>query len=87
MKVVAKPIVMVAWFTREGVPNPIKFKITNKDNTESVIKIDRITERTEEKLAGNKMLIFNCFGNISEKERQFEIKFELSTCKWILFKI
>lgn len=87
MKIIAKPIEMVAWFTKDGVPTPVRFKITNKDETENTIKINRIVKTSEERLAGNRMIIYNCLGNIEDKERQFEIKFELSTCKWILFKI
>lgn len=87
LKVVAKPIEVVAWFTKEGIPEPVQFKITNKDETESVIKIDRIIKRSQENLAGNKMLIYLCQGLVANKERQFEVKLEFNTCKWMLFKI
>lgn len=87
MKTIAKPIEMLAWFNREGIPTPVKFKITNKDETESVIKISRIIKTSEERLAGNRMIIYNCLGEVAENERPFEIKFELGTCKWVLFKI
>lgn len=87
MKVIAKPIEMLAWFTSDGVPHPVKFKITNKDETESIIKINRIMNTSEERLAGNRMIIYNCLGDVEDKERPFEIKFELGTCKWILFKV
>ena len=87
MKVIAKPIEMLAWFDNDGAPHPVKFKITNKDESESIIKINRVIKTSEERLAGNRMLIYHCMGVIGEKEREIEIKFELSTCKWILFKI
>jgi hypothetical protein len=87
MKVIAKHIDMVAWFSKEGIPEPVRFKITNKDDTESVIKINSIIQRSEERLAGNNMLIFLCQGVVADKERQFEIKYEINTCKWMLFKI
>lgn len=87
LKVIAKPIEMIAWFTSDGVPTPVRFKITNKDESKSVIRINKIVKTSEERLAGNRMIIYDCLGNIGEKERTFEIKFELSTCKWMLFKI
>jgi RNA-binding protein YhbY len=87
MKVIAKPIEILVWLGNDGVPHPVKFKITNKDETESTIKINRVLKTNEERLAGNRMIIYDCMGVVGEKEREFEIKFELSTCKWILFKI
>ena len=41
----------------------------------------------KEKLAGNEMLVFKCQSLIDGVLKMFEIKYELRTCKWILFKI
>lgn len=87
MKVIKKPIEMVAWFTQEGVPNPIKFRIEDSDESWKIIKIHNIIKRDMEKLAGNKMFIFTCQSVINGSEKLYEIKYELDTCKWILFKI
>ncbi len=87
MKVIAKPIEMIAWFEEDGTPNPVRFKIVKEDGSNSVIKIDRVICKDKEKLAGNEMIIFRCQSIINGLERLFEIKYELRTCKWILFKI
>jgi len=87
MKVVAKPIEMLAWFTCEGPPNPIRFKVTSEDDTFTVIKVDRVITKGLEKLAGNNMFVFKCQSNINGAEKIYEIKYDLRTCKWILFKI
>lgn len=87
MKVLAKPIEMLAWFTCEGLPNPIRFKIISEDNAFTVIKIDRVITKELEKLAGNNMVVFKCQSNINGTEKLYEIKYDLRTCKWILFKI
>lgn len=42
---------------------------------------------TEEKLAGNKMLLFRCKREIDGELKPFEIKFELGTFKWYLWKM
>ena len=87
MKVVAKPIEVVAWFDEKGNVHPVIFKIKNDDESNTVIKIDRIISVDKEKLAGNFMLAFKCQSVINGIERVYEIKYELGTCKWILFKI
>ena len=87
MKVVAKPIEVVSWTDLNGNMNPIRFKITKEDESSSVVKINKVISMDKEKLAGNIMLVFKCQSVINEIERLYEIKYELSTCKWMLFKI
>lgn len=87
MKILGKPIDVVAWFTKEGVPRPIRFRITTDEESETVIKVDRILHTDREKLAGNPMLIFRCQGEVNGEEKIYELKYELLTCKWMLFKI
>ena len=87
MKIVAKPIEMVAWTDTIGNISPVRFEITNEDESNSVIKIDKVICVDKEKLAGNNMLVFKCQSVIRNIEKRYELKYELSTCKWILFKI
>jgi len=87
MKIVAKPIQVVAWFEENGTPHPVKFKLSAEDEQFKVIKVDRVLFKEKEKLAGNSMIIFRCQSVIDEVERAYEIKYELGTCKWILYKI
>lgn len=87
MKILAKPIDVVAWFTKEGIPRPVRFRIENEEEGEEVISIERILHTDREKLAGNHMLVFRCKGVVNGVEKVFEIKYELLTCKWMLFKI
>lgn len=87
MKVVAKPIEVVAWFTKDGSPNPVRFRMEKEDESFETIRIDKIIYRTVEKLAGNNMIVYKCQSQLNGTERVYEIKYELSTCKWILFKM
>ena len=78
---------MVAWFTKDGVPNPVRFRFERDDESFESIKIEKIIHRTVEKLAGNNMIVYRCQSEINGTSRVYEIKYELSTCKWILFKM
>lgn len=86
MKVVAKPIEMVAWFDKEGTVHPVRFRIIQDEVTTTVI-IDKVIRQSKEKLAGNNKLVFTCRSLINDMEKLFEIKYEIATCKWVLFKI
>lgn len=84
MKVVAKPIQMIAWFNKDGSINPIRFKI--EEDGDKVIKVDRVLKTERERLAGNIMEKFICSSIIDGIERLYEIKYDSNTYKWILFK-
>ncbi|WP_242832497.1 hypothetical protein [Desulfosporosinus orientis] len=77
-----KPVEMIAWFTQDGIPNPIRCRLGDK-----VIRVQQVTSISEEKLAGNRMFIYRCQTEINGKLIPFELKFELQTCKWFLFKM
>lgn len=86
MKVLAAPIEMIAWFNEGGVPTPMKFKL-NSENPPVVVKVDRVITKAIEKFAGNNMYLYRCQSVINNIERVYELKYELKTCKWILFKM
>lgn len=87
MKVIAKSVEMVSWTDTNGNINPVRFRIANKDESISVIKIDKVITKDKEKLASNNMLVYKCQSVINKVDRQYELKFELSSCKWMLWKI
>ena len=86
MKILMEPIEMIAWFGTEGMPRPLRFKL-KKETEENVYKVEQILTRTEEKLAGNRMIIYRCQSEINGALKRFELKYELNGCRWFLFKI
>lgn len=87
MKVVMKPIEMIAFFAKEGILTPIRYRFLNEEEHYTVIKVDRVIHRTEEKIAGNPMINYRCQSVIEGFEKIYELKYEIKTCKWFLFKI
>ena len=81
MKVYMRPVEMIAWFSFDK-PRPIKFKIGDR-----VLKVEQVISFSEEKLAGNRMIVYKCQSEINGELKPFELKFEIQTCKWFLFKI
>ena len=87
MKIVAKPIEVISYTDNKGELRPLRFRLEMEDETVKVIKIDKVIGKETEKLAGNYMMVFKCQSLIDNVVRLFEIKYELQTCKWVLFKI
>lgn len=86
LKVFALPIEMIAWFSEGGLPTPIKFKI-NSESMANVVKVDKVIYREVEKFAGNNVYLYRCQSVINNTERVYELKYELKSCKWMLFKM
>jgi len=82
MKILSTPIEVLAHFEENGTPHPLRLKLNGE-----TIKIEQVVSVTEEKLAGNRILIFRCQSEIKGELKPFEIKYELGTCKWFLWKM
>jgi len=87
MKVLALPIEVVSYTDDKGSVRPIRFRMQINDEAMKVVKIDRVLFKDTEKLAGNVMIVYKCQSQIDNVLKQFEIKYELNTCKWMLYKI
>lgn len=87
MKVVAKPIEMIVWYERDGTPHPIRFRLKKEDEEWKTVKIEQVITIEKEKFAGNYMYLFRCQSLINGVQRLYELKYEMATCKWMLFKI
>jgi hypothetical protein len=87
MKILALPIEMVSYTDSKGSIKPIRFRMQVEDEHMQVVKIDKVIVKELEKLAGNNMIVFKCQSLIGGVERLFEVKYELNTCRWMLFKI
>lgn len=83
----AKPIEMIAWFDKAGKTHPVKFRIENEDGIYKTIVIGKVLEEKLEKLCGNYMQVFTCQSDINGIMKIYEIKFQLKTSQWMLFKI
>jgi hypothetical protein len=87
MKVIAKAIEVISYTDNKGELRPLRFRLEMEDESVKVIKIDKVIAKETEKLAGNYMMVFKCQSLIDNVVRLFEIKYEMQTCKWMLFKI
>ncbi|MDX9917401.1 MAG: hypothetical protein RBT15_05220 [Gudongella sp.] len=87
MKVLMKPIEMIAWFNDKDYPVPLRFRLDDENKERQVIKVGRVFSYEEERLAGNRMVVYRCEGIVGDQQKMFELKYEISTCKWFLFKI
>jgi hypothetical protein len=86
LKILSKPISVVSVTDYEGCIQPLRMKITGEDCDEIVVKLS-VSYFEKQRQAGNYMFVYRCKGEINSIMKEFEIKYELNSCKWILWKI
>ena len=85
MKILAKPIKMIAAFDEKGTPIPLRFKI-EEDGVWRIIKIDKIISTEAVRPAGMDALIFRCQSEIRGVLKQYELVYRIKLHQWELYK-
>lgn len=78
MKILNEPIKVLAVFNTDGKIEPVKFRLEDK-----VVKIEKILKIYEENIVGNNRIVFVC---LHSGKDIFELKYELDSKTWFLFK-
>ncbi|MCK5129889.1 MAG: hypothetical protein KAQ68_08560 [Clostridiales bacterium] len=87
MKVIMKVVEMLAWFDTNGKPHPIRFRTQDNNGKNIIIKLDGILNSAIERHAGNQMVRFDCRVTIKNTQRELQLKYETTSCKWYLSKM
>lgn len=87
MKMLMKTVDMICVSSKDGEISPLRFRMTDSRGDTTVIRIDRILIRAEQKIAGNRMLVYKVQSLIGDIEKVYEMKYEVATCKWYIAKM
>ena len=60
MKIVARPIDVIATFQKGAYPVPFKFRLEEEDGRRHDLKVDKVIETEKRKLAGIESVIYTC---------------------------
>lgn len=78
MKILNQPIKVMAIFYPDGKIQPVKFRLDEK-----AVIVEKIIKSYEEKIVGNKRVVFVCIQNGKDI---YELKYEIDSKIWFLFK-
>lgn len=88
MKIIAKPIRMIAVFWPDkSAPIPYKFKYEDRDRNLITVKIDKILYNYTSRTAGVESIVYQCQSFMDGIDTRYEIKYLIANCQWILYKI
>lgn len=73
MKTLMRPIEVLALSETDGNLRPLRFGIENKDGGLTVVHVEQILSHDENNWARNPMVIYNCQGQLGDKQRRFDI--------------
>lgn len=79
-----RDIEMIAWFGKDGKITPIKFKLSEEGEVK-VIVIDKIIKSEFQKKAGLSVWKFDCRSIINNFAKNYVIKYDTSTGRWMFF--
>lgn len=78
LKVIDQPIKVMSVFYPDGKIEPLKFRLND-----TVVSVEKVMTTYEEKIVGNKRIIFVYMHNNKDI---YELKYEVGTKIWYLFK-
>lgn len=78
MKLINESIKVMAIFNTDGVIQPVKFRLN-----EQVVYVEKVIRTYEEKFSDNNRIVFVCQHGGKDI---YEIKYEVRTKKWYLYK-
>ncbi len=88
MRIISEPVEMIAWFTGDSWPRPLRFRRTRgEEEPARVVRVDRISQVTEEKKAGIRSLVYRCQSLVEGREVVYELQYLPEDCRWRLYKI
>lgn len=87
MKTLAKAIEMISWTEESGRIHPVRFKIESATGEKLVYAILRVHTMELDRIAGNKLYRFICEIELNQTLRLCELRYEIETCRWYLFKL
>ena len=86
MKVIDKPVAVLALFSKQGIPKPLIFSITEEDEMHEIKNI-KVIRMYDCKINKKKVTIYSCYAVINNIKRNFELRFYPADISWVLYKI
>ncbi|HAT82113.1 MAG TPA: hypothetical protein DCS59_01555 [Eubacterium sp.] len=87
LKVVAKPVNMIAVFNVNDRPCPFRFRFLDEHHRTVEVTVEHVFSVEERKTAGTDAFRYECQSRIRGQERRYVLKYLLKDARWELYKI
>lgn len=86
MRILAKPIRVIASFFPGKYPIPYKFK-TEEGGERIEVKIDKILMIEPKMQAGIESIVYTCQSCIRGENKRYDLKYIKGNCQWELYRV
>ncbi|MGN0709204.1 MAG: hypothetical protein ACI4LM_03050 [Anaerovoracaceae bacterium] len=87
MKILARPIDVIASCRAGSAPLPRRFRMKDADGSVVEIRVDHITNIEKRRIAGIDTINYTCESDIHGVCRVYELKYTVSKYSWELYKM
>ena len=82
-----QPVRIYTCHDEAGNIYPLRFRVEDEESCERLtVNIDKVLQREEDKVAGRRRIRFRCCSLIDNRVQQYDLCFELATCRWFLVR-
>lgn len=86
MKIVRKPVDVIAIFKRKELPMPARVRM-EVDGQEIAVKVDQIIKIQRVKNVGKGEIIYTCQSYIYNVEKLYVLEYLIDDFQWVLYKL
>ncbi len=87
MKIIDRPIEIIAVFHPAELPMPYRFRFEDERGERTTVQINKVLGSRKDRTAGIDSLIFECQSVIGGAEKRYELKYVIARCEWQLYKM
>lgn len=87
MKLVAKPIDVLAVFMIRDKPRPYRIRFKGEEGEDIVIKIEKVISVEEKNVPGVKTFVYECQSTKGADAFRYQLLYKPDSSSWLLYKI
>ena len=87
MKAVRATVDMVAVFRGGEIPEPVRFRYTDREGRETVIKVGEVTDLRIDRYSNGKNITYTCTSLVGRRQLKYELRYIGNDIRWELYKV
>ncbi|HIR10407.1 MAG TPA: hypothetical protein IAA70_08375 [Candidatus Avoscillospira stercoripullorum] len=81
-----RPCAVIALCDAEGALRPLRFRFEDGAHRLHTVSVTEVTDTRRETFVGMEQLAFLCRARVDGREALYELKYTVSTHRWVLFR-
>ena len=87
VKAVRCTVDMIAVFRCGEMPEPVRFRYTDREGKETIINVDRILDLAVDRAGSGNSITYTCLSIVGRRQIRYDLKYVGRDIRWELYKI